>query len=431
MKKYTNFRFIILLCGLFAVASMYFYAQAQSSKKYESLVFQDANIKAIFQFLAKEAGVNIVVNPNVQFSVNLDLKNISWQGVVDILLETYDLTMVQDEGYTRVMTLADFRQKQKDVLSYEEEKKTLLPMQTRIFVVKYAKATELSTVLAQAKSSRGTIVVDSRSNALVVTDIPEQFPKMEALLTKLDIETKQVTISAKIILVDQSYLREMGVEWQAGKPASPAGGDANAHDARDGVISSGTGYGVEAWSQTDEVADKLGHFTWGIMTGEYAFQTALSAIVGRNKGNIIDQPDITTLDNKQAEIFSGEDIPLTQLDESGNVITKMFSIGTTLRITPHITVNDRILIDLYVERNAYTPSTGGYSILKRYATTNIILGPGDYAVIGGISTQDKSLGIKGVPILMDLPLIGRLFKYTTEQTSTKDLVIFVKAKIVE
>jgi type IV pilus assembly protein PilQ len=404
--------------------------QPSYNKVYENLVFQDANIKAIFQFLAKESGVNIVVNPNVKAEVTLELHNISWQKVLEILLETYELQMINEGSYYKIMYQKDYRSSKKEVLTYERERKDLLETKTRIFSVNHGKADQIRKSITPALSHRGTVIVDGNTNSLIVTDIPEQFSKVEAILNELDIPTRQVKVSAKIVLVDHSFLRQAGVEWQAGKKTTASDGSYNNHQLRENAISSGDESGMQAWSQTNEVADKIGHFTWGIMSGDYNFQTALSAIISRNNGKIIDQPDVVTLDNNEAEIFSGEEIPLTMLDEAGNVVTKMFSVGTYLKVMPHITVNGRVLLDLEIERNAYTPTAGGYSILKRTASTTIIIGPNETAVIGGVTTKDIVKGSKGVPILMDLPLIGDLFRYRNEETRTNDLLIFINAEVL-
>jgi type IV pilus assembly protein PilQ len=414
MRKYSNPIRLCYIALFFVFITGLFTGFGSLDRRYEHLVFQEANIKAIFQFISSEAKINIVVNPTVSASVTLDLKDITLQKVIDILLETYNLTMVQESNYYRVMTTDEYRNKQRNAMEYEKAKKDLIDLQTRVFQVENAKVTDLSAAIMQAMSHRGRVSMDNRSNSLVITDIPEQFPKIEQLLNKLDIPTKQVKISAKIMLVDQSFLRELGISWQASKAAS-------------------NGEGVQdfgAQSQTNSVGSRIGNFTWGIMTGEYSLENTLSAILSKNYGKVIDQPDITTLDNKQAEIFSGEEIPVTSLDDAGIVVSKFYQIGTTLRITPHITINDRILLDVYVERNAYTPSAAGYSITKRYANTSVILGPNETAVIGGVSTQDVSNANRGIPILSDLPLIGRLFKYTSEDTRTNDLIIFITSEII-
>ncbi|MCD6357612.1 MAG: hypothetical protein J7L75_03435 [Thermoproteales archaeon] len=402
---------------------------AQINKRYEHLVFQSANIKAIFQFLAKESGENIVVNPNVSASVTLDLTDITWQQVVNLLLETYSLTMVKEEGFYRVLNTSDYRAKEKEAKQYEKERKQLIDRVTKVYKVQHAKAGEISASLQPALSNRGNIITDGRSNSLIVTDIPEQFPKLESLLSKLDVKTHQVKVSAKIMLVQSSFLHEMGVQWRVGTPPQYAQADQD-FSSRDANIQSGVQSGIQIGSEADQVAEKLGHFTWGVITGEYSINAAISAITSNNKGKIIDEPNIITQDNKQGEIFSGQQIPITALDEAGNVITKFYDIGTLLRVTPHITAGDRVLMELYVERNAYTSTASGYAILKKNATTSIILGPDETLIIGGLTSQDITNAEKGVPILKDLPLIGRLFRYNSKSIEESDVVIIVNADIL-
>ena len=416
-NRYTTgnrFRIVIALALIFILCSAF----SQMTKKYEHLVFQDADIRAIFQYLANESGVNIIVNPGITLSVTLDLRNITLQRVIDILLETYDLTMLRENNYYRILTTSDYRQKQKEQMSYENDKKALLDLETRIFQVKHATANELVGAIAQALSPRGESVVDSRSNAIIVTDIPQQFDKIEELLSDLDSPTKQVKVSAKILLVDQNFMRKLGVAWSANTPANAAS-RSTANET------------MTMYSATDGVADKLGHFSWGIISGNYAIETTLSAILSNNNNKMIDHPEVTTLDNKSAEIFSGKEIPVTQLDEAGNVVTQFYNVGTRLQITPHITIDDKVLLDLYIERNGIGEASSGIEIIKRTATTSIRIGPDETAVIGGVSTEETRELEEGVPILMDLPLIGRLFKYTTKEISTADLVIFINVDVLK
>ncbi|MFP4459742.1 MAG: secretin N-terminal domain-containing protein [Candidatus Zixiibacteriota bacterium] len=411
-----SLRLIIALVLILIMSTTF----SQMTKRYEHLVFQDADIRAIFQFLSKEAGVNIIVNPEVSASVTLDLRNISLQRVIDILLETYDLTMLRENNYYRIMNTTSYRKKQKDDMSYENEKKSLIDIESRIFQIKYATAGELEGPVNSALSDRGEVVIDSRSNSIIVRDIPQQFEKVERLLDDLDQPTKQVKVSAKILLIDKNVMQEIGVQWQANKTSvdDPMGGSNN-------DVSMGT--------TTEQVSSNqsIGRFTWGIISGDYAFETAMAALLSDNNSKMIDHPDVTTLDNKPAEIFSGKEIPVTLRDEAGNVIYQYYNVGTMLQITPHITANDKVLLDLYIERNGIDRRSSGIEIIKRTATTSIRIGPDEVAVIGGVSTEEARELEAGVPVLMDIPLLGRLFKYNTKEIVTADLVIFISVDVLD
>ena len=159
--------------------------------------------------------------------------------------------------------------------------------------------------------------------------------------------------------------------------------------------------------------------------------SAISAIISEGKGEIIDHPEIITLDNQKAIIYSGERIPINTLDEAGNVVTTFYETGTRLEVTPHITAENRILMSLKPERSAYNPTPGGYTIITRNANTNLIVSNEETVVIGGLTSRESRRQESGIPILKDIPLIGRLFRYQRKDISTSELVIMITPEILE
>ena len=178
-------------------------------------------------------------------------------------------------------------------------------------------------------------------------------------------------------------------------------------------------------------AGSMGNFTWGIISGEYSLYTKLSAIISSGKGRILDQPHIITMDNIKADIFSGKQIPINTQDQSGNLITQLISVGTRLTVTPRITKGDKITLDLNIERSGYAYAAGGFELTTRTVTTVLNVKSGDIVVIGGLVTNEKNETDYGVPLLKELPLIGRLFKFKSETVNTSVISLFITPEIIK
>ncbi len=169
----------------------------------------------------------------------------------------------------------------------------------------------------------------------------------------------------------------------------------------------------------------------GVVGRGWTVDAVVSAVVEEGKGKVIAHPEITTVENKEARIQMGQKIPIKQFDESGNVVIKFEEVGTILRVTPHITADNQILMHLMPERSSLEPDPSGIIINTNNAETNVVVNNGQTAVIGGLTTQDEVESVAGIPILKDIPLLGAIFRYTTKRTENRDLVIFVTPTIVE
>lgn len=389
---------------------------------FPQIVFQAADIKAVVNFFAESGDINIIIDNRIQGTVDLKLRNVTWATAFQSIINTFGLTLIKEGNTYRAMRLSDYRKDILDERDYQYSKQALIPRDTQIFTLSYADANAMADVLRGALTERGRLVVDGRTNSIVINDIPEIFARVESLIVFLDTETPQIRVSAKILNVDKELLDELGIAWEVGAGVSQG----IATTGRTGNIPPNDQYvslGVRA--QEIGVADQLGAFRWGIVSGDYDIGASIAALTSNNRGRIVDNPEIVTLDNLEAEIMSGVKIPINTVDEAGNVVTTLYDVGVTLRVRPHITSQGRVSLELYIERNSYQPATSGYSIVSRWAKTNVIIDDGGALVIGGLSTQDTKKLLRGVPVLKDLPVIGRLFRYEREQNSESELVIFV------
>jgi type IV pilus assembly protein PilQ len=291
----------------------------------------------------------------------------------------------------------------------------LVALETQILKVNYAAAEELVGPTKSLLSERGAVEADKRSNSLILREVPENIPSVIAFVQSLDRPIQQIKISAKLVEVSTEDLQEMGVRWNLTGNSTIDGNPA---------ISSG---GVEA----DKVADKVGNFTFSALAGGVDIDAAVSALSQTGKARVVAHPEITTVDNNEARIQMGQKIPIKQFDESGNVVIEFTEVGTILRVTPHITAENRILMHLQPERSTYQFDPNGVIINTSNAETKVVVENGQTVVIGGLTTQDRIESHVGVPYLKDVPLLGYLFSFKQVKTVDKDLVIFVTPQVVD
>ncbi len=381
---------------------------AQQERVIKSLTLHDAELSAVLRFLAEFSGQNIVASQDVKGTIDIQLQNVTWQQALEVIMKTSHLTAVQEGGYIRVLPVEKLHEEELELKKYEQEKQDLIQLEHRILPVEHATADEVKDALVSVLSKRGSIEIDTRTNSLVVTDIPQNLDLVDQLIEDLDRETPQITISTKLFEVDSKTLFEMGIDWT--------------------VITDGK---VIQQVTSGSVSEAIGTFTYSTMKDNTNLDALLSAIISKNKGEILAHPEITTLDNKEAYIVMGQEIPMKTLDDAGNVITEMIQVGTQLTVTPHITSEGKVLLELEPERSSYEVDPGaGIIINTQRAKTSVVVRDGQTAVIGGMTIKDTKKMEKGLPILQDIPLLGNLFKYQRNEVTKKDLVIFVTPRIV-
>jgi len=392
----------------------------QDEKVIRNLSLQNADITSVLSFLADYGDVNIVSAPAVQANVTLSLQNVTWRQALDIVVKTYHLAAIQEQGYIRVLPLDDFLKEQSSVEKHKAEQKLLVGLEMEIISIKYSHAKDMINPIKSMLSDRGSINVDERTNSLIIRDIPENIAKVREIINTLDKETQQIRISAQLLEMDTDILKELGVNWMGqGTRLSNRFGDSWIDTAFGGIT-------------TDKVSDPVTRFLFGMLRTDSSVNLTaqISALASTTKLKVVAHPEITTLDNKTASIQLGEKIPIKQFDASGNVIITFVDVGTILKVTPHITAESKILMHLKPERSQSKSDPAGIIIQTTNAETNVMVENGQTVVIGGLTTQDEEKLNTGVPILKDIPILGHLFRYTRKRIATKDLVIFVTPTIV-
>ena len=401
----------------------------------KNLSLTNADIRSVMMYLSAYSDINIVVAPQVDADVTMKLSNVTWRQALTIINDTYGLVGVEENNYIRVVKAEDYYSEKRALEQYNAEQATLKNLRTRIVGVKYNVAKEISEAVKGLLSTRGSVSVDERTNSLILRDLPENLDRADELITVLDKETKQIKISAQLLEIESKTLREMGLDWQIrsrdGIPLIDALGD---QDITTHQIIDYWPYGNYQQGTTSQMAsDPIGDFYYAkeIFDGDYYLNAALKMAESSNKVKVIAHPEVTTVDNVEAFIQMGQKIPIKQFDPSGNTVITFYDVGIQLRVTPHVTSENRILLNLKPERSSYAYDPNGVIINTQNAETNVVVDNGQTTVIAGLTSQEELTLRVGLPFLKDIPLLGYLFSYDKKQFQSSDLVIFVTPTIVD
>jgi type IV pilus assembly protein PilQ len=377
---------------------------------------QGADIKTVLRTISDFAGVNIVAGSGVKGDVYVHIKDAPWDEALDVLLKAYGFGYREEFGMIRVCEMQKLMKEELDQQTAERKKEDLLPLVTRIIFIHNSNAEELKDALANVVTTRGEIDVDLGSNALIVNDIERNLDKIESMVRELDKKNYQVDINAKLVEVDVEATRELGIDW----------GLLNLHKSGfSGVASAEVNASIPLSSGTVKFGTVR---SWGELNA------ILQMLERTNKANIISNPRITTMDNREASILVGKEIPLIVADEAGNPITELTKIGIMLKVIPHVNSDKTITLDLHPEVSelqSEATAQGGVIISTNEADTRVIVKNGETAVIGGLIKRVETDVRTGIPFLKDLPILGTLFSSSSTADKKQELVIFVTPTIVE
>lgn len=406
-----------------------------------SLEVEGADIRTVLRAISEFSGRNIVVSGEVTGRVRVALKNVGWQDALRTVLRSNGLDYVEENGILRVDQMQKLQSEAVERETSKAKQQELMTLETRIVKLNYANASELTTALVGSLTKRGSILVERRTNSLIISDLPERLGPVEKMAQDLDTATPQIEITAKLVDVDVEALRGLGVEWNIA-PSPPAfwtgvkdpldtsapkvlPGGGPFHN-KDGTVNM-------AGKQSTGLTDPANRLTFGIFKSWASIEAQLQTLEQSRKAKIISNPRITTVDNREAKILVGQKIPLIVQDVAGNPVSQLQTIGVLLRVTPHLTADKKIVMDLHPEvSDLSTQSTvqGGVIINTSEADTRVMVDDGQTAVIGGLIRSNEGSIRRGVPYLKDIPLLGLLFSSTTTVNSNRELLIFVTPRII-
>ena len=447
-------------------------ADAESSlfsetKEYEgqrlTLNFQDIETRAVLQLLAETSGRNIVVSDTVQGNVTLRLRNVPWDQALDIVMTTKGLDMRQNGNVILVAPAEEIAARETADLEAKLAIAELEPVYSEFLQVNYAKAADLSTLIAGAGegsmlSERGTIAVDDRTNTLLIQDTAERLQDIRRMVRTLDIPIKQVLIESRIVVVNDDFSRDIGVRFGVtARDLNPGPGGTD-------VVVTGSGEGAnnylasildarndpsgatpiefptlqDRYNVNVPISSPAGRFSLAVLGDDYLVDLELTAMEAEGRGEIVSTPRVITANQKEASIKQGVEIPYQQSASSGATTIQFKEAVLELTVTPQITPDNNIIMDLRVSKDNVGDiiSTGGLggtvpSIDTRSVETQVLVKDGQTVVLGGIYETERRETINKVPVLGDIPFVGAAFRSKQVTNNKAELLIFVTPRILE
>ena len=404
----------------------------ESAKRYKgrkvTLEFADAEVRKIFQLLSEVSNKNFVLGDDVTGAISLKLVNVPWDQALDIILDTKGLDKREDGNIILIKGKGKFKSQAEEEQEIKKALIKAIELKTETFNINYADITTISAQFNGLKSERGIISQDARTNKVIVKDIPENLNDMRKLLVQLDVPEKQVMIEARIVEASSSFTRNLGVNWGVHyRDGSASFLGINSLDTGFGGLTSApptTGTGSSA-------GGSMG-ISFGTLSSNIQLDMRLNAAASAGMIKIVSTPKVATLNNKSAKITQGQQIPYTS-STSDKVETKFIEAALSLEVTPHINANGTIgmKIDAKNDSPGQVPvGSTAPAINKKQATTEMLLRDGETTVIGGIYVDSDNTSDDGVPYLMDIPLLGKLFKTNNKTKSKTELLIFITPRIL-
>ena len=411
---------------------------APNTKLYD-FSFVDMSFEAVFNSVSKVANIDIILAPEIKGKTSLNITKKTWQEALDIVCDMNDLTWVVEDKYIMIQKAATYQAKQKKIADEEAQAEQNAPLVRKNFQIQHAKAQELVKVLESMKSSRGRITTVERTNSIIVYDTEGKIEQMGKALVELDVETLQIMITAKLVVVSSAKSRELGVDWalRSGSTALSPGSISDANSLNPTVAgASRTSAGIHSLpsrslNAVGATADNPAPTAITASLLDNTLQVAIANIMSDASTEVLASPQVSTLDNTEAVVYMGDKISIRVIDDSGESATQLVEAGIKLTVTPHVSGDNRILLDLHPQNDSYGYDTQGQVVIStQEAKTKVVVADGETVVIGGLTRNENTESETGVPFLKDIPLIGNLFKYTRHQVEKRDLIIFVTPRII-
>jgi len=447
------------------------HSAAEEKKEYTgerlTLNFQDIDVRSVLQLLADTSGQNIVVSDSVTGNLTLRLQNVPWDQALDIVLRTKGLDKRRQDNVIIIGPTEELATREKAQLEAHKEVQELSPIRSEFMQANYAKVADLAKMIRPTGgataggggrnsmlSNRGSLSIDERTNTLMVQDTAENLAEIRRLVQALDVPVRQVLIEARIVVVSDTFERDLGAQFGV------TSAQQNGSNGLLAVTGSGTGADTMIQSALSNLSSGLpvapvatpalsnrymvntpaantnGSIGISLLGGSYLVDLALSAAENEGKSETISSPRVITANQKQATIMQGVEIPYQESASSGATTTQFKNAVLSLKVTPLITPDNRVILDLDVSDDTVgqqvTSATGGSvpSIDTRQIQTQVLVGDGQTVVLGGILETTKSYSANKVPWLGDIPVLGNLFKSTTNINNKTELLIFITPKIL-
>jgi type IV pilus assembly protein PilQ len=412
-----------------------------------SLNFQDIDVRSVLQLIADFTDLNLVASDTVRGNITLRLQNVPWDQALDLVLKTKGLDQRKVGNVLLVAPADEIAARERQELESRRQIAELAPLRRELIQVNYAKAADMAklfqsvTSVDGAAEDRGSITVDDRTNSIIAYQTQDRLDELRRIVAQLDIPVRQVMIEARIVEANVDYEKQIGVNWRGARV-----GDNNFVIGGQGGDRPGApGYGQNPGGQNP--TPSLGNFVdlgassstagfgIGFITDNTILDLQLSAMEASGNGEVVSQPKVVTSDKETAKILKGSEVPYQEASSSGATSTSFKEAALSLEVTPQITPDNRILIEVKVTKDApdfsQAAQTGGVpSIAKNEVNAKVLVSDGETIVIGGVFSNTQTKSVDKVPFLGDLPYLGRLFRRDLVQDNKEELLIFLTPRIM-
>ncbi|MDT8386663.1 MAG: type IV pilus secretin PilQ [Thiogranum sp.] len=399
-----------------------------------SLNFQNIEVRSVLQLLADFTGTNVVVSDTVTGSLTLRMQNVPWDQALDIVLKTKGLAKRQNGNVMLIAPSEEIAAREKMELEAQKQIEELAPLYSDYIQVNYAKASDLAALLKSSSSSlmseRGEVSVDSRTNTLLVQDTADKLEQIRRMVARLDVPIRQVLIESRIVLANNDFAKDLGVRFGISHSSTDDDRFLNIGGTQGGTVPGSGGepllVNLPVLGSTGSIGMALGKL------GSNVLQLELSAMQMEDRGEIISSPRVITSDQQEASIKQGVEIPYLESSSSGAATVSFKEAVLELTVTPQITPDDRIIMDLFVSKDNIGEIFFGIpSIDTQNVTTRVLVDNGETLVLGGIYEQESGKEVDSVPFFGQLPAVGWLFRTERNVNDKSELLIFVTPKILK
>ncbi|MGZ5454563.1 MAG: type IV pilus secretin PilQ, partial [Candidatus Aminicenantales bacterium] len=411
-----------------------------------SLKIKDADLKDVVLYLAEFAGLNVVFDPDVRGTVTVNLQDVPWDQTLDIILKQNKMGKTIEGNILRIAPVSVLTREEEEQRRLTESKELSGPVVVKTITLSYSKAKDVAALLRSKISTRGEIIVDDRTNTLLISEVRDKLDLLEKLITVVDTPTPQVSIEARVVEASATFVRNLGIQWGFKGVADQFYGNATNLQFPNSVLVDGAmipqgivtkgiggplgGYAVNLPAPAFNSA--LG-FSFANVLDTFRVDIALSALETGGDGKIISRPSVVTQNNQQAEIIQGRQIPV-QTVANFTVTTRYVNAALELRATPQITAEGTIIMAIEIQNNAadFANLVNGIPpITMQSAKTTVMVPDGGTTVIGGIYRTEDSVTRERVPFLHQIPILGNIFKNFARTKQSRELLIFITPRIIK
>jgi type IV pilus assembly protein PilQ len=407
-----------------------------------SLNFQDIEVRAVLQLIADFTDMNLVASDTVSGRITLRLQNVPWDQALEIVLRTKGLDKREVGNVLMVGPAAEIAARERQELDNQRQIQELAPLRSEFIQVRYANAAQIVQLFRAGEgegrllSERGSVIVDDRTNAIIITDTSERLADIRRVMQQLDIPVRQVQIEARIVTANTNFTESLGIRWGGGYRNNVGSGDnfLTIGGSQPTLAEAGTGAVTfpDAFAVDLPVAAATSSFAIGITGQDYLLDLEISALASDGQAEVVARPKVITADKQTATVASGVEIPFQEAAASGATATQFKEAVLSLEVTPQITPDDCIIMDLAVNQDSVGAIFGGIpSINTNSITTQVLVDNGQTLVLGGIFQTSSNRQTDKTPFLGDLPFVGGLFRRNLQSEDKQELLIFITPRIIQ